>query len=729
MLDDPLIGQKFKQYEIQSLLGHGGMSTVYRAYQPGVNRMVAIKILPQELLKDASFLERFQQEARIIAQLEHFHIVPLYDVGEWEGVPYMVMRYMPGGSLADLLPRAVRVPPAEMLTVVQQVAAGLDYAHRHEVIHRDLKPSNILFDEQGNAYLSDFGLSHVEKAATAITGSSFAGTPEYMAPELGVSDGAITTAVDIYALGVILFQALTGQTPFQSDSPVRLLQMHINDPVPSPRSLNPEITPAVEAVILRALSKAPAARFKSATDLSVAFTNAAGFMGDTPNLPQASQSTPPTEPAWVPAETPQREAPTRRIDTNAGKTHYRKRRGGRMIALIGLGLLAAVVIAFSIIFAVQHEAAEMAHIETSMAQTQIVVGTSDAQAHATGLALTATQQSIDTQIAMATQAAMMTHTAMAVETTQVDPTEPPVVAVITATATRTPTETPLPTPTPTSTPIGGGSMGTIAFISERDGDPEVVILNLLTGQQIQVTHNTVYDGSPTWSSDGTMLAYQSDDVGGQGSHIFVVDSSGQNPKELTKGSRVDRFPFWIKGTNQIGFYTLIARRILLRTVTLDGVETNIKQLALNVFDILDWAPDNSSIIAYGYTSRSDAEIVQIDNKSGDTRIVLTESEGDIEFVEYSTDRSQVVYTAKVDGYTQIFMADTTCKLINECNIRRVTNDSYNYARPRFSPDGTALLVASDRDGNYDLWLLDLDGNPILKLTDAPQDEYDGVWQP
>ena len=285
MLDDPLIGQKFKQYEIQSLLGHGGMSTVYRAYQPGVNRMVAIKILPQELLKDTSFLERFQQEARIIAQLEHFHIVPLYDVGEWEGVPYMVMRYMPGGSLADLLPRAVRVPPVEMLTVVQQVASGLDYAHRHEVIHRDLKPSNILFDEQGNAYLSDFGLSHVEKATTAITGSSFAGTPEYMAPELGVSDSAITTAVDIYALGVILFQALTGQTPFQSDSPVRLLQMHINDPVPSPRSLNPEITPAVEAVILRALAKAPAARFRSATDLSVAFTNAAGFMVDISQVP------------------------------------------------------------------------------------------------------------------------------------------------------------------------------------------------------------------------------------------------------------------------------------------------------------------------------------------------------------------------------------------------------------------------------------------------------------
>ncbi|MBN1313647.1 MAG: serine/threonine-protein kinase [Anaerolineae bacterium] len=711
------------------------MSTVYRAYQPGVNRVVAIKILPQELLKDASFLERFQQEARIIARLEHLHIVPLYDVGEWEGVPYMVMRYMPGGSLADMLPRAVRVPPGEMLSVVQQVAAGLDYAHRNEVIHRDLKPSNILFDEQGNAYLSDFGLSHVEKATTAITGSSFAGTPEYMAPELGVSDSAITKAVDIYALGVILFQALTGQTPFQSDSPVRLLQMHINDPVPSPRSLNPEITPAVEAVILRALAKAPAARFRSATDLSVAFTNAAGFMGDAPR--SAQQDMPPIESLWVPSEVPQQKAPTRRIDTSKGKTHYRRRRGGRVVAIIGLILFAAVVISFSIIFAIQRDAIEMAQIETSAAQTQVVAGTLNAQMQATGLALTATQESVLAQIAAATQMSAATQTAAAVATEEI--TQPPATgeaavpsdtATPTSTSTQMPTDTPTPTFTPTSTPIGGGSMGTIAFISEWDGDPEVVILNLLTRQQIQVTNNKVYDGSPTWSSDGTMLAYQSDDVGdGVSSHIFVVDSSGQNPKELTKGYRVDRFPLWIEGTDKIGFYTVIAGRILLRTVTPDGFETNVKQLALDVFDLLDWAPDNSVITAYGYTARSDPEIVQIDNKSGDRRVVLTETEGEIEFVEYSADRSQVVYTAKVNGRTQLFMADTGCELLNECNIHRLTDDTFNYRTPRFSPDGTALLVASDRDGNFDLWLLDLEGNPIMKLTDAPQDEYDGVWQP
>lgn len=720
MLDDPLIGQTFKQYEIQSVLGHGGMSTVYRAYQPGVNRMVAIKILPHELLKDASFLERFKQEARIIAQLEHFHIVPLYDVGEWEGIPYMVMRYMPGGSLADMLPRAVRVPPVEMLSVVQQVASGLDYAHRHDVIHRDLKPSNILFDEQGNAYLSDFGLSHVEKATTAITGSSFAGTPEYMAPELGVSESTITAAVDIYALGVILFQALTGQTPFQSDSPVKLLQMHINDPVPAPRNLNPELTPAIEAVILRALAKDPAARFRNATDLSVAFTNAAGFIEGPAHQPGLSASPPGS--LWVPAverddEPAERTAPTRQFNTGNVKLHSRRERGGcgRWWVLLGLIGLAVVVIGLAIGFAAQREAVRMAEVATSAVQTQAAAATIDAEIQATGVALTATHMAVTTDPAGPTEMAIPSDTPTATAT----PTRPP---------TDTPTPSPTPTPTPTSTPIGGRT-GAIAFISEQDGDPEIIILDLLTGEQIQVTNNSVYDGSPTWSSDGTMLAYQSDGVDdGVSSHIFVVDSSGQNPRELTRGYRIDRFPLWIEGTDKIGFYTIIAKRMLLRTVTLDGVETNVKQFSSGIYNLLDWSPDDQTAVAYGYSSRGDVEIVRIDLGTGN-RAVLTDSRGEIKFMSYSPDRSQAVYTAEIGGYSQLFMADTNCPFINECNVRRLTIDSFNYTTPRFSPDGTLLLVASNRDGNFDLWLLDLAGNPIHKLTDAPQDEYDGVWQP
>lgn len=718
MLDDPLIGQTFKQYEIQSVLGHGGMSTVYRAYQPGVNRMVAIKILPHELLKDASFLERFKQEARIIAQLEHFHIVPLYDVGEWEGIPYMVMRYMPGGSLADMLPRAVRVPPVEMLSVVQQVASGLDYAHRHDVIHRDLKPSNILFDEQGNAYLSDFGLSHVEKATTAITGSSFAGTPEYMAPELGVSENTITAAVDIYALGVILFQALTGQTPFQSDSPVKLLQMHINDPVPSPRSLNPELTPAIEAVILRALAKDPAARFRNATDLSVAFTNSAGFIEGPVHEPGRSVSPPGS--LWVPAierddEPSERTAPTRQFNSGDVKLHSRQEHSGRRGVLLALVGLAVIVIGLAIAFAAQREAVRVAEITAGSTQTQVAAATMDAEIHATGVALTATQ--------MAAIAEPLTPAEMVVLSDTPTPT---------ATPTRPPTSTPTPSPTatltPTSTPIGGRT-GAIAFISKQDGDPEVFILNLLTGEQIQVTNNNVYDGSPTWSSDGAMLAYQSDDVGdGVSSHIFVVDSSGQHRRELTSGYRVDRFPLWIENTNKIGFYTIIAGRMLLRTVTLDGVETNVQQFSSGIYNLLDWSSDDKTAVAYGYSSRGDVEIVRIDLETGN-RAVLTDSQGEIKFMSYSPDRSQAVYTAEIGGHSQLFMADTNCPFINECNVRRLTLDSFNYTTPRFSPDGTLLLVASNRAGNLDLWLLDLAGNPIRQLTDTPQDEYDGVWQP
>ncbi len=257
------------RYQIISELGRGGMATVYLAHDPRFGRDVAIKILPRELLHNPLFRERFEREARAIARIEHSAIVPVHDYGEDNGQPFLVMRYMPGGSLADRIARQGALPLEDIRAVLDRVAAALDAAHRLGIIHRDVKPANILFDSYGEAYLSDFGIVKLSEGVTQLTGSVMVGTPAYTAPEMAGGDG-ITPLVDVYALGVTLFQMLTGRLPYEAGSPLGMLMAHVNRPVPDVRLLRPGLPDAVQAVIERALAKKPGDRYQSAGALAEA---------------------------------------------------------------------------------------------------------------------------------------------------------------------------------------------------------------------------------------------------------------------------------------------------------------------------------------------------------------------------------------------------------------------------------------------------------------------------
>jgi len=194
-------------------LGRGGMATVYHAYDPSFERDVAIKVLPAAFLHDPQFRTRFEREAKMIALLEHPAIVPVYDFGEQDEQPYIVMRYMAGGSLADHLMKGA-VPLDETARIIARLAPALDAAHARGIIHRDLKPGNVLFDQYGNAFLSDFGIARLtQSAATTITGEAIVGTPAYMSPEQVQGTKAIDGRADIYAMGVLIYQMLTGQAP------------------------------------------------------------------------------------------------------------------------------------------------------------------------------------------------------------------------------------------------------------------------------------------------------------------------------------------------------------------------------------------------------------------------------------------------------------------------------------------------------------------------------------
>jgi serine/threonine protein kinase len=268
---DELVGKQISQYTVLEEIGRGGMATVYKARQASMNRTVAIKVLPRHFMHDPDFLERFQREVDVIASLEHPHILPIYDYGETDGIPFIAMRYLGGGSMADLIRRGKpKIPDLEK--PFAQLAQALDYAHQQGIIHRDLKPGNIMLDENGNAYLSDFGIARV--VGSKLTGSDMIiGTPAYMSPEQanGVS---IDARSDIYALGIVLFELITGREPYQAETPMAVLLKHMSEPLPSIRDVRSDVPETIEAVINMATEKNPDDRYASAGEMAQAFSEA-----------------------------------------------------------------------------------------------------------------------------------------------------------------------------------------------------------------------------------------------------------------------------------------------------------------------------------------------------------------------------------------------------------------------------------------------------------------------
>ena len=364
---DDLIGKRIGNYEILDVIGRGGMATVYRARQLTMDRIVALKVLPRQFVNDDTYLQRFHREVEIVARLEHRNIVPVHDFGEFEGQPYIVMRYMPGGSVDDLLAHGP-LDSDKYLSIIEQIAPALDYAHSKNVLHRDLKPSNVLMDDGGGAYLTDFGIARIvgEAHGPTITTQGVVGTPSYMSPEQA-QGLPLDARSDVYALGVMLFEMATGQRPFRSDTPYSIAVLQVTAQPPAPRSINNGVSIAVEQVILRALRKKPAERYASATALAEALRRAvappAASVHDTqPGIPRPTkpnpvqqQAAPMPQPAVVPpppvyapsgytppAYTP---APARPVP----RRPLRRRGGGLLMSaavggLIGCGLLTLIVV-------------------------------------------------------------------------------------------------------------------------------------------------------------------------------------------------------------------------------------------------------------------------------------------------------------------------------------------------------------------------------------------------
>jgi serine/threonine protein kinase len=277
-LHDRVVAAVGHQYELEDEIGRGGMSVVYRARDRRLNRPVAIKVLPPELAHDPAVTTRFTREAQTSAHLAHAHIVPIYDVGEGSGIAFFVMALITGGNLATLLARDPRQPIDDVRRLLWEIADALAYAHVRGVIHRDIKPDNILLDKDtGRAMVTDFGIARAMEANTRLTVTGIAvGTPTYMSPEQAVGEREIDGRSDIYSLGVVAYQMLTGRVPFSAGNSMALLLKHVGERPRPIVELRPDAPAALRDAIERALMKEPEDRWPTAAALRDALTSLEG---------------------------------------------------------------------------------------------------------------------------------------------------------------------------------------------------------------------------------------------------------------------------------------------------------------------------------------------------------------------------------------------------------------------------------------------------------------------
>src|SRR5438552_3498134 len=279
-----LVGRRLGQYEILNMLGKGGMAVVYRARQASMDRDVAVKVIGGDLAENPDFVARFEREGKLIARLKHPHILPVYDFGRDEDLLFLVMELVEGGSLDQKL-RNSAMPAPQAALMFAQIASALNYAHDQGIIHRDLKPNNILLDQSNNPYLTDFGIAKMMQDNTArLTATGVAmGTPSYMAPEQWRGEN-VDARTDIYALGIMLYEMLTGDLPFKGDTPYALMYKHFDAAAPSPRTLHPELPDSVGEVINKALAKKQDDRYASASLMAQDLT--AALAAPRPSVPK-----------------------------------------------------------------------------------------------------------------------------------------------------------------------------------------------------------------------------------------------------------------------------------------------------------------------------------------------------------------------------------------------------------------------------------------------------------
>jgi len=278
-----LVGSNVGKYRVVGRLGRGGMAEVYKAYQPGLDRYVGIKVLHAHLVDDSDFIGRFEREALAIGKLRHPNIVQALDFDREGETYFMAMEYIDGPTLKDeIKARKAADKPfklEEISRIFTALGSAIDYAHKRGMVHRDIKPANVMINQEGQVVLTDFGIARIMGATQYTQTGALSGTPAYMSPEQGQGERGDKRS-DIYSLGVMLYEMITGIVPYDADTPFAVIMKHISEPLPLPSKINPDVPETVERVVLKAMSKNPDDRYQSGQEMAIALRTAVGLSPD-----------------------------------------------------------------------------------------------------------------------------------------------------------------------------------------------------------------------------------------------------------------------------------------------------------------------------------------------------------------------------------------------------------------------------------------------------------------
>lgn len=673
------------------------MASVYKAYDDRFAREVAIKMLHQHGLDDDGTRSKFAQEARIIAALEHHAIVPVYDYGEHEGQPYLVMRMMLGGSLKERL-AVGPVGLEETAVILQRICAALDKAHQHHIVHRDIKPANILFDEDGVAYLADFGIARLTDHTQTTT---VIGSPRYMAPEQAKAR-PLSGQTDVYQMGVVLFQMLTGRVPFDGETTEGILYQHINSHVPLVIELNPTLPARCDGVIGYAMAKNPEDRYATAGELARAFAQAIGHTSTTfpTAMPSAVRYAPPPPTYHDTIVTASIPTPIQSAPAPAPRSS----RGW----LIGLGVAAITLLACGaliVAWANGDRWLAMLTPEPGVTTTAESVATEQAQNEEAGIEASPVPINNETGEGTPTAEVELAPTA----TVEVGEAPIPGEAIFSLTAAEL-------------AELGGG-VGQISYAANRDGQFDIYINNA-DGSERRLTSFVKDDFRPIWSPDGTRIAYHSlRDVW----QVYVMNADGSGQLNLTRTLTDESFPQWSPDGSQILFHSNRENSVKVQfdifVMNADGSDVRRLTTSEDNETGASWSPDGTQI-AYQRKLANGREHIFLMDADGSNQQQITSGSTDSLYPIWSPDGRRLLFHSNRAGGWNIFSM-----AIDGSDIRQISDAGTEDFFATWSPNGEWVVYHSNvGDDNRDLFIGRADGTETIRLTETAQEERMPSWK-